>query len=834
MSVPRSIVIVVCFAAFLISCVQPALALDVYKMQATPKADGVMFGTYPRAGSVMPITVLQDVGMFPMQRVSWDRWSWIETTPGVYDWNQAEFNILVESHKFGAEAVGSIYMANKIPVFYPQDINDPTTRQAAADFIKAYYLQMQQLLGEIWVVIDYEMQWYVFAVEGIDPDEWADWYVFLVNEVKSVLPDAPVICDVIADDHDYYLPGEWLTTAMSVSDALGIDDYGLTPQIIHDDIQWLIDNYADGKPVHILENGFSTWQGLSNKAHGTEEEQEVYFRDVIDDVMTNFAGTVKSYLQFMYPDAGTGDNIEHHWGLVTYNDGREKPALDVFRSAYSDYPPYDISTVAEVTDDLDAGIPEVLNWSHGTQFEFLRVTHTIDITTTVNAILRTEFAGDDGTGEYIVEANGNWRYASSANVNVSDYLIHGINTFNVYFPQEYWPGTVTVTDVELVLDTEIDPIKDTFEVYLDSEDLSMSWSHYLNVLPWLHEGGAPLSHDGKKSMALSYLCSIYPYWGSVTHQFYPYEDWTSFVGFGFYVKGQPTNESEKIRAILRNGSDGIILSWQFFGVTDLTEWTACEVRFADVLDETEMWKLGGVKSLEVKIIGQSRCSGTIYVDDLFCLTRTDTFPPLLLSAEAPTPTGLVVTFTEPVTMESRRDQSNYAIIDDNDAPLSVLDAIDVADDRTVMLITEAQSDRPYRIHVSGIEDFSGNLIEAGLADTLTFRGTDSVTTGVGDGPPREGAMWMSAAPNPFRGRVAIDFGVDPAAFGQGRVPVTIRAFDAAGRLLRTLLDDMTAAGPARLTWDGRDGDGRKIPAGVYFLHMQAGDSNLTKQVILTR
>jgi hypothetical protein len=609
------------FAAALLSVslcfyAHASYASKVHKMHAAPKPDGVMFGTYPRAGSVNPTTVLEDVGMFPMQRVSWDRWSWIETSPGVYDWNQAEFDILVPAHKFGAEAIGSIYMANKIPSFYPQDINDPTTRQAAADFIKAYYLEMEQRLGKVWVVIDYEMQWYVFDVEGIPPMDWADWYVMLVNEVKSVVPDAIVVCDVIADNHNYFLPGggptveefdqyvsnsqlranwvvsdgkdavslkwpgyqgsiysmkldydngtdpyyaavtrtfssvrdwseydslgcwyrgfypedppesnsgekfflrvydqwggysdgprvsnatktydwtyysmdisswanrswvrkvavflepedygsgrfyvdrihfpeDWLKTAMSVSDALGIDDYGQTPEVIHDDIQWFIDRYADGKPVYVLESGFSTWSGSSNKAHGTEAEQEQYFQAVIDSIMNNFTGTVKSYLQFMYPDAGVGDDIEHHWGLVTFNNGREKPALDVFRRAYADYPPYTISQVEDVTDELDAGTPVTLTWTEGTEFDFLRITETVNKSSTVSAVLSLDFTNDDGTNDYILETNGNWKYMSSSTADVTDYLVHGENTINVYFPQESWPGDAAVTGAELDLE----------------------------------------------------------------------------------------------------------------------------------------------------------------------------------------------------------------------------------------------------------------------------------------------------------------------------------------------------------------------------------------------
>jgi hypothetical protein len=811
---------------------QPAYSLRVFKMKASPNPTGMMFGTYPRAGSVTPHTVLDDVGMFPIQRVSWDRWSWIETSPGVYDWNKAEFSILVESHKFGSEAIGSVYMADKIPSFYPQDINAAATRQAAANFVKAYYLEMQRRLGKVWVVIDYEMQWYDFAVAGIDPDEWASWYVMLVNEVKSVIPDATVICDVIADDHDYYLPGSWLTTAMSVSDVLGVDDYGLTPQIIHDDIQWLIDNYAGGKPIYILENGFSTWQGVNNKAHGTEEEQAAYFEDVINDVMTNFTGSVKSYVQFMYPDAGTGDNIEYHWGLVTYNNGREKPALDVFRQAYATHPACTVEELGEITDSLEAQEQVPVTWNDGTNYEFLSVEETINLSTVKTATLDVDFTDSDGTGEFLVEVNGHWKYASSSSVNVSDLVVHGINTINIYFPQEVWPGSVDVKGVDLVLDSTTDPVSETFEVYLDTEDLTLHWDPYLNVFPWLLDTGAPMSHQGQKSMAVSYTCTMWPYWGSVTREFTPPQDWSYYQGFGFYVKGTPGNSAEKIRVVIKDTSGAIIESCQFFGMTAVTDWTRCDVWFSGI-PESERWRLAGVKKVEISVVGQSRGSGTVYVDDLFCSSIADTLPPLLMSVDPITPTYLVVKFSEPVTLSSIKDIANYSIVDEAQAPLNVLNAVDITDNMTVLLATEEQSAVPYLLRVDGVEDVWGNAVKAGVADTLTFMGNNTPITGVGDGP-RGPRVWLQAAPNPFRSGVAISYGLDREVFGGGPVHVSVDVYDVRGRLVRSLVDDSVVPGPYRVSWDGRTDGGSSLPAGVYFLRMQGDGFHLDKRVILAK
>ena len=71
-------------------------------------------------------------------------------------------------------------------------------------------------------------------------------------------------------------------------------------------------------------------------------------------------------------------------------------------------------------------------------------------------------------------------------------------------------------------------------------------------------------------------------------------------------------------------------------------------------------------------------------------------------------------------------------------------------------------------------------------------------------------------PNPVRGRS--QFRIEG---GSGeRVRVTV--LDAAGRRVREL-DGLAAAGGARIGWDGRDGNGHRVAAGLYFAHAHAGD-----------
>ncbi len=45
---------------------------------------------------------------------------------------------------------------------------------------------------------------------------------------------------------------------------------------------------------------------------------------------------------------------------------------------------------------------------------------------------------------------------------------------------------------------------------------------------------------------------------------------------------------------------------------------------------------------------------------------------------------------------------------------------------------------------------------------------------------------------------------------------TLRLLDVHGREVRTLVDSELAAGSHEAIWDGRDGNGRAVPAGAYF------------------
>ena len=56
-----------------------------------------------------------------------------------------------------------------------------------------------------------------------------------------------------------------------------------------------------------------------------------------------------------------------------------------------------------------------------------------------------------------------------------------------------------------------------------------------------------------------------------------------------------------------------------------------------------------------------------------------------------------------------------------------------------------------------------------------------------------------------------------------RAVVSIRVFDLAGRLVRTLANDSQSAGRYVVAWNGRDERGAAMRSGMYFIQMRIGD-----------
>ncbi len=91
--------------------------------------------------------------------------------------------------------------------------------------------------------------------------------------------------------------------------------------------------------------------------------------------------------------------------------------------------------------------------------------------------------------------------------------------------------------------------------------------------------------------------------------------------------------------------------------------------------------------------------------------------------------------------------------------------------------------------------------------------------------PAEFALGQNQ-PNPFGDGTVIRFALPV------RSKVVVDVFDIHGRRVRSLTRAPWQAGYHRLAWDGRDGAGRRVGAGVYLYRMAAGDFNASRKLVV--
>jgi hypothetical protein len=83
-------------------------------------------------------------------------------------------------------------------------------------------------------------------------------------------------------------------------------------------------------------------------------------------------------------------------------------------------------------------------------------------------------------------------------------------------------------------------------------------------------------------------------------------------------------------------------------------------------------------------------------------------------------------------------------------------------------------------------------------------------------------------PNPFNPETVIEFALPTAG------EVSLRIYNAAGQLVRTLVSGSTPAGYHQIRWDGCDANGSGVSSGVYFYKIDAKDFSETRKMLLVK
>jgi hypothetical protein len=154
--------------------------------------------------------------------------------------------------------------------------------------------------------------------------------------------------------------------------------------------------------------------------------------------------------------------------------------------------------------------------------------------------------------------------------------------------------------------------------------------------------------------------------------------------------------------------------------------------------------------------------------------------------------------------------------------------------------SESRSAEPYVFTVSPACT-TGHVLSFSLHlwdhDGHTWDGTFMVTvaapTGIGaeeESPtsPLPRHLLLENRPNPFRSSTAIRFALAESA------ATTLRIYNLAGELVRTLAEGLRGAGAHQVLWDGCASGGRPVTTGIYFCRLQGGRSVQTKRMVVIR
>lgn len=122
-----------------------------------------------------------------------------------------------------------------------------------------------------------------------------------------------------------------------------------------------------------------------------------------------------------------------------------------------------------------------------------------------------------------------------------------------------------------------------------------------------------------------------------------------------------------------------------------------------------------------------------------------------------------------------------------------------------------------------------SLVEA-LLDDIVVRAVDVEFPGVPDPLPASAASSLSLHfwPNPATStaRIALTLPADQE--------ISLNLYDVSGRLVRALFRGSLPGGRWVHSWDGCSGEGRRLPAGVYWLRLERAGGEDSKRILLLR
>jgi hypothetical protein len=89
-------------------------------------------------------------------------------------------------------------------------------------------------------------------------------------------------------------------------------------------------------------------------------------------------------------------------------------------------------------------------------------------------------------------------------------------------------------------------------------------------------------------------------------------------------------------------------------------------------------------------------------------------------------------------------------------------------------------------------------------------------------------IFITASPNPAGPEATIRYALPE------ETRVSLKVYDASGRMLKVLADEEQSSGVHSIYWNGRDDTGKQLSSGVYFLNLKAGEFSVIDRIVILR
>ncbi|NNF06619.1 MAG: T9SS type A sorting domain-containing protein [Candidatus Eisenbacteria bacterium] len=126
--------------------------------------------------------------------------------------------------------------------------------------------------------------------------------------------------------------------------------------------------------------------------------------------------------------------------------------------------------------------------------------------------------------------------------------------------------------------------------------------------------------------------------------------------------------------------------------------------------------------------------------------------------------------------------------------------------------------------IDGFDSF-GNYNETG--EGTLEEGYRHMAREIANGNTSQTLLLGSSFPNPARINAAIPFAVGTSQ------EVSLKVYDVAGRLTRTLAQGYHAAGQHQVSWNATNNNGQRVSPGIYYYVLQSGKERTSKKLVVT-